>query len=182
MYARFDDGHLMSGVSVDTKSKFLPTAPAAAARYAQAPTTVAMPARQGPATAPVYPRSQALYMAESGAEEVTIKPPRWSRVKKAVKGVLGMGGKPSGHTLIYLRFTIKDMEAIKPHLDGMVEATKAEEGCLYYGWTICGDKLQCRETYADGKAAAIHLANAGPLVGKMLESGAAELDSISIMG
>merc|ERR1719313_1993668 len=165
MYARFDDGHLMSGVSVDTKSKFLPTAPAAAARYAQAPTTVAMPARQGPATAPVYPRSQALYMAESGAEEV-----------------LGMGGKPSGHTLIYPRFTIKDMEAIKPHLDGMVEATKAEEGCLYYGWTICGDKLQCRETYADGKAAAIHLANAGPLVGKMLESGAAELDSISIMG
>lgn len=87
----------------------------------------------------------------------------------------------STHTMIYPRFTILDKEAIKVHLDGMVEATKAETGCLYYGWTICGDKLQCRESYVDGKACATHLSNAGPLVGKMLEAGAAKLDSIGIM-
>lgn len=86
------------------------------------------------------------------------------------------------HTNIYPYFTINDMEKAKPHLDGMVEATKSEEGCIYYGWTIAGDKLHCRETYCDGEAAAIHLGNAGPLVGAMLDSGAASLDSIGIMG
>jgi len=88
----------------------------------------------------------------------------------------------STHSFIYPRFTIIDKEAIKPHLDGMVEATKAEAGCLFYGWTICGDKLQCRETYVDGAAVNTHLASAGPLVGKMLDAGVAKLDSIGIMG
>jgi quinol monooxygenase YgiN len=92
-------------------------------------------------------------------------------------------GQPlASHTNIYPMFTINDMEKAKPHLDGMVEATKAEAGCLYYGWTICGDKLHCRETYVDGAAASVHLGAAGPLVGAMLESGAASLDEIGIMG
>lgn len=30
-------------------------------------------------------------------------------------------------------FTINDLEKAKPHLDQMVEATKSEEGCIYYG-------------------------------------------------
>ena len=40
-------------------------------------------------------------------------------------------------------------QAAEPHLMKMVEGTKKEAGCLYYGWTICGNKLHCRETYAD---------------------------------
>ena len=49
-------------------------------------------------------------------------------------------GQPlASHTNIYPMFTINDMEKAKPHLDGMVEATKAEEGCLYYGRVrVCG--------------------------------------------
>ena len=31
-----------------------------------------------------------------------------------------------------------------------VERTKAEYGCVYYGWTKQGDKLFCREAYVDG--------------------------------
>ena len=47
----------------------------------------------------------------------------------------------------------------KPLLDKCVEDTRAEAGCLYYGWTIKedGSKLFCRETYVDGAAAGHHL-------------------------
>ena len=43
----------------------------------------------------------------------------------------------------------------QPLLDKCVEDTKAESGCLYYGWTVKedGSKLFCRETYVDGAAA-----------------------------
>merc|ERR1712167_412146 len=40
-------------------------------------------------------------------------------------------------------FTIKDL-------------AKAEAGCMYYGWTIQGDKLFCREAYVDAAAVQAH--------------------------
>ena len=39
--------------------------------------------------------------------------------------------------------------------------------CIYYGWTICGDKLFCREAYVDGAAANAHLKNVGSLIGEI---------------
>ena len=41
------------------------------------------------------------------------------------------------------------------------QKTKTEAGCIYYGWTIAGDKLFCREGYVDGAAANAHLENVG---------------------
>jgi hypothetical protein len=32
---------------------------------------------------------------------------------------------------------INDLEKAKPHLDGMIEATKKEAGCVYYGENLC---------------------------------------------
>merc|ERR1719311_1628123 len=74
----------------------------------------------------------------------------------------------------------------KPLLDKCVEDTKAEAGCLYYGWTIKedGSKLFCRETYVDGAAAGHHLscvAKSGAL-GEALEKGYIALDNIDLMG
>jgi quinol monooxygenase YgiN len=91
-------------------------------------------------------------------------------------------GKLESHVTIHPVFTINNLEAAEPHMMKMVEGTKKEAGCLYYGWTICGNKLHCRETYVDGKAAVIHLQNAGPMVGEMLDSGACSLDYIYVMG
>merc|ERR1711977_759526 len=59
--------------------------------------------------------------------------------------------------------------------------TRAEAGCLYYGWTIKEDdsKLFCRETYVDGAAAGEHLscvAKSGAL-GEALEKGYIALDN-----
>ena len=74
----------------------------------------------------------------------------------------------------------------KPLLDKCVEDTKAESGCLYYGWTVKedGSKLFCRETYVDGAAAGEHLScvAASGALGEALEKGYIELDNIDVMG
>ena len=107
------------------------------------------------------------------------------RVGMAARGrtTARVAGSPSMHCNIYPIFTINDWAAAKPLMDECVQATDTEAGCYYYGWTVNADKtkLFCRETYVDGKAAAVHLANAVPIVGKMLE-GSVSLDSIGVMG
>jgi len=90
------------------------------------------------------------------------------------------------HSNIFPTFTIKDLAKAKPLLDKCVEDTRAEAGCLYYGWTIKedGSKLFCRETYVDGAAAGEHLscvAKSGAL-GEALEKGYIALDNIDLMG
>merc|ERR1712094_159221 len=42
-------------------------------------------------------------------------------------------------------FTIKDLKKAEPFMKKCVDLTKNEKGCMYYGWTIQGDKLFCRE-------------------------------------
>jgi len=92
----------------------------------------------------------------------------------------------SMHTNIFPTFTIKDKAAAQPLLDKCVEDTKAESGCLYYGWTVKedGSKLFCRETYVDGAAAGNHLScvAASGALGEALEKGYIELDNIDVMG
>ena len=61
----------------------------------------------------------------------------------------------------------------------LVEKTRSESNCLYYGWTISGDKLFCREAYTDGEGMAAHLANVGSILGEMLD-GAAKLEKLDI--
>mgnify|MGYP006879441302 CR=1 FL=1 len=74
----------------------------------------------------------------------------------------------------------------QPLLDKCVEDTKAESGCLYYGWTVKedGSKRLCRETYVDGAAAGEHLScvAASGALGEALEKGYIELDNIDVMG
>merc|ERR1711939_327547 len=92
----------------------------------------------------------------------------------------------SMHTNIFPTFTIKDKAAAQPLLDKCVEDTKAEAGCLYYGWTVKedGSKLFCRETYVDGAAAGEHLScvAASGALGEALEKGYIALDNIDVMG
>merc|ERR1712078_456685 len=42
-------------------------------------------------------------------------------------------------------FTIKDLKKAEPFMKKCVDLTRTEAGCMYYGWTIQGDKLFCRE-------------------------------------
>ena len=102
----------------------------------------------------------------------------------APRGPMVRAAGPTMHCMLHPVFTINDFDAAKPLMDECVTATKAEAGCVYYGWTVSEDKtkLYCRETYVDGKAAMAHLEIAVPIVGKMLDSGCVALDSIGVMG
>jgi len=79
-------------------------------------------------------------------------------------------------------FTIKDLAKAEPFMKKCVDLTRTEAGCMYYGWTIQGDKLFCREAYVDAAAVQAHLENIVPSVGEMLDSGAASLDKIEFHG
>jgi len=81
-------------------------------------------------------------------------------------------------------FAVKEgaMDEARPYLARLVEMTRSEEACLYYGFSICGDKVHCREAYADGDGALAHLDNVGALLQEALGSGIMSLDDLQIHG
>ena len=50
-----------------------------------------------------------------------------------------------------------------------IEKTRQEEKCLYYGFTICGDEVFCREGYVDAEGVLTHLENVGAMLGEALK-------------
>jgi len=85
---------------------------------------------------------------------------------------------------IYPFFVIKEGEAdnVRARLEKFVEMTRFEPACLYYGFSICGDKVHCREGYTDADGALAHLDNVGDLLQETLESGMLELTDLQIHG
>jgi len=51
----------------------------------------------------------------------------------------------------------------------MVDKTRAEEKCLFYGFSFDGDEAHCREGYADAEGLLVHLGNVGPLLQQALK-------------
>ena len=81
-------------------------------------------------------------------------------------------------------FEIKEgeLDTVKSYLEKLVELTKTEKDCLYYGFSICGNKCHCREGYTNGDGALAHLGNVGPLLQEALGSGILELTDFQIHG
>ncbi len=75
-----------------------------------------------------------------------------------------------------------EMDRVRTYLEKMVERTQSEKDCLYYGFTICGDKVHCREGYVHAEGALAHLDNVGPLLQEALGSGVLELKELQIHG
>jgi quinol monooxygenase YgiN len=82
----------------------------------------------------------------------------------------------------YFQIKESEMDKIKSYLQRFVDMTGSEKGCLYYGFTICGNKMHCREGYANGEGALAHLDNVGALLQEFLGSGMAELTDLQIHG
>ena len=57
----------------------------------------------------------------------------------------------------------------KKFREQMVEKTKTESGCLYYGFSFDGDQMHCREGYRNADAAIAHVENVGALLGELLK-------------
>ena len=67
----------------------------------------------------------------------------------------------------YLKVRPGKMQEFKSLCERFVEKSRAEPGCLYYGFSFNGEMAFCREGYKNGDAALGHLDNVGALLGEM---------------
>lgn len=89
---------------------------------------------------------------------------------------------PNTFVSISPSFTIGNDEKVEEACKMFVEKTKSETGVMYYGFVRSGDKLMCREAYADAEAAIKHLENVGEALGACLEEGTLKLEALTIHG
>ncbi len=80
----------------------------------------------------------------------------------------------------YFKVHAGKLDAAKALLPAFVEKTRNEEKVLYYGFSINGDEVFCREAYVDAQAALDHIGNVGELLGEMLKI--ADLTRLEIHG
>ena len=60
------------------------------------------------------------------------------------------------------------LEAFKAALPAFVDKTTREEKNLFYGFTINGDEVFCREGYINAEALLAHLENVGAMLAQTL--------------
>jgi quinol monooxygenase YgiN len=72
------------------------------------------------------------------------------------------------------------LEALKAMLPAFAEKTAAEEKNLFYGFTINGDEIFCREGYTDADGILVHLDNVGTLLAEALKI--ADLNRVELHG
>jgi quinol monooxygenase YgiN len=60
------------------------------------------------------------------------------------------------------------LDAIKSAFPAFIEKTAGEEKNLFYGFTVNGDEIFCREGYADAEALLAHLDGVGAILAEAL--------------
>jgi len=61
------------------------------------------------------------------------------------------------------------LDALKAAMPAFVDKTATEEKNLFYGFTIKGDEIFCREGYTDAEGVLAHLDNVGALLAEALK-------------
>ena len=72
------------------------------------------------------------------------------------------------------------LEDIKAALPRFIEKTAQEKANLFYGFSINGDEIFCRERYTDGEGVLNHLENVGALLAEVLKM--ADLTRVEVHG
>jgi hypothetical protein len=72
--------------------------------------------------------------------------------------------------LPYFKIHDGKIETFRRVCEQIVEKTKEEPKCLYYGFSFDGDEAHCREGYEDAEGLLNHLENVGTLLGEALKS------------
>lgn len=72
------------------------------------------------------------------------------------------------------------LEAIKASFPAFIEKTAGEEKNLFYGFTINGDEIFCREGYADAEGLLAHLDHVGAMLAEALKM--ADLTRVEVHG
>jgi quinol monooxygenase YgiN len=61
------------------------------------------------------------------------------------------------------------LEQVKASFSRFVETTASEKECLFYGFTVNGDEVLCREAYESAGGVLDHLDNVGGLLAELLK-------------
>lgn len=61
------------------------------------------------------------------------------------------------------------LDAFRKLCERFVERTQKEPGCLYYGFSIDGDVVHCREGYKNAQALLAHLTNVDDIIAEALK-------------
>jgi len=72
------------------------------------------------------------------------------------------------------------LEAVKAGFPRFVEKTATEKKNLFYGFSVNGDDIFCREGHTDAKGVLAHLDNVGALLAEMLTM--ADLTRVEVHG
>jgi hypothetical protein len=80
----------------------------------------------------------------------------------------------------YFKAHAGKLEAVKAGFPCFVEKTATEKKNLFYGYTINGDEIFCREGYTDAEGVLAHLDNVGALLTEMLTM--ADLTRVEVHG
>ena len=80
----------------------------------------------------------------------------------------------------YFKVHFGKLEAIKAGFPRFVEKTASEKKNLFYGFSINGDEIFCREAYTDAEGVLAHLDNVGALLAEMLTM--ADLTRVEVHG
>lgn len=68
----------------------------------------------------------------------------------------------------YFRVQAGRLDDVRALLPAFVAKTQKEPANLYYGFTLNGDEVFCREAYVDAAGVLAHLGNVGPELERML--------------
>ncbi len=80
----------------------------------------------------------------------------------------------------YFKVTGGNMQVFKEVCEKLVEKSRSEAKCLYYGFSFDGDQAHCREGYVDADGLLAHLENVGPLLQEALQL--AEISRLEVHG
>ncbi len=69
----------------------------------------------------------------------------------------------------YFKIQKGQVEAFKDLCEKLIERTRKEYKCLYYGFSFDGDQAHCREGYEDAEGLLAHLENVGDLLEAILK-------------
>lgn len=69
----------------------------------------------------------------------------------------------------YFKVNAGQLDAFRRLCERFVERTQTEPGCLYYGFSIDGDMVHCREAYKNAQALLAHLTNVDDIIAEALK-------------
>lgn len=67
----------------------------------------------------------------------------------------------------YLKVSDENLEAFKRLAQDLIETTRGEMGCLYYGFSYGDGEAFCREGYKNAESLVAHLDNVGDLLQRL---------------